>query len=886
MARSAKGFLDNKVDMEHMDSSRHLLNPQRERLLELINFRRLITRAEGAYLYTDREETLLDFTSQFGAVPFGHNPEFLWRELQDQARLNPGIMIQPFSSAGARALADRLSHLAPGHPQHITFGCTGAEVVEMAIKMARAKTGRQGILSTLNSFHGKTLGASFATGNAYYRDVFHHTIPDFTYVPFNDVDALQNALSSNRFAAFIVEPVQGEGGMVVPDAGYLKTCEMLCHEHDTLLVVDEVQTGLGRTGTLFACERNGVEPDILLLAKALGGGLLPISACLANDRAWSRDFGERHSSTFANNHLSAAIGLRVLEKLQENQSAVLTQVAEQGNYLSRCLADLVARYPTVFRATSGCGLMQGLALANWRDQDSYLTNIASEEGFAVALVAGYLLNRHGIFTAPTLNASQVLRLQPNYLINRSQIDLLVKALDEVGSQLSAGFYGEFFRAVVGLAPAPRPLQPYRLNLKPLAGPKLGTFAFFIHPTCDADLLACIPGGPDAYDPTELVRIREWLALLKDGNRDASPAYYMPAIPSRQGGYVDGWLISSFLTPIEMLRLSAGEKQALLDSYVAAARQKGASVIGLGAFTSVISRAGKSVRDCGIPVTTGNAYTALSSTDSLRQLCLARGRRLADLCLGVVGAGGSVGRLATLDLAPECRSVILIGRNQTSLPALETLAGELLMDVLRQRKASVLFRILALGNLHEVPLPQGADAAFLRHFYHQARDLFEKALGARHNFPVTLSANAGAALPGCDLVLTATSHGEAFIQPQMLAANALVCDVARPSDLTREVNATRPDLLAYEGGLIHLPVPVRFGGANILGLETGVSLACLAETIVLTMAQVQRHYSLGGVSSLEEARQVFAWAQEHGFSTHLPIAVGPEHSLITPACAAT
>lgn len=886
MARSAKGFLNHKVDMEHMDSSRHLLNPQRERLLELINFRRLITRAEGAYLYTDRDETLLDFTSQFGAVPFGHNPEFLWSELQDQARLNPGIMIQPFSSAGARALADRLSHLAPGHPQHITFGCTGAEVVEMAIKMARAKTCRQGILSTLNSFHGKTLGASFATGNAYYRDVFHHAIPDFTYVPFNDVDALQNALSSNRLAAFIVEPVQGEGGMVLPDAGYLKTCEMLCHEHGTLLVVDEVQTGLGRTGTLFACERDGVEPDILLLAKALGGGLLPISACLATERAWSRDFGERHSSTFANNHLSAAIGLRVLEKLLENQSAVLTRVAKQGNYLGGRLTELVARYPNVFRASSGCGLMQGLALADWRDQDSYLTNIASEEGFAVALVAGYLLNRHGIFTAPTLNASQVLRLQPNYLIARSQIDLLVDALDQVGRQLSAGCYGEIFRAVVGLVPATRPIQPYRLNLKPLSGPKLGTFAFFIHPTCDADLLECIPGGPDAYDPVELVRIREWLALLKDGNKDTSPAYYMPAIPSRQGGYVDGWLISSFLNPHEMLRLSASEKQALLDSYVSQARKKGANVIGLGAFTSVISRAGKSVRDCGIPVTTGNAYTALSSTDSLRQLCLARGHRLADLCLGVVGAGGSVGRLAALDLAPECNSVILIGRNQASLPALETLAGELLMDVLRQRKTSVLFRILALGNLHEVPLPRGVDASLQRRFYHQARDLFQKTLGDRHHFPITLSANAGAALPGCDLVLTATSHGEAFIQPQMLAANALICDVARPSDLTREVSASRPDLLAYEGGLVHLPIAVRFGGANILGLETGVSLACLAETIVLTMAQVHRHYSLGGVSSLKEARQVFAWAQEHGFNTRLPIAVGLEHPLAEPAYIAT
>lgn len=846
----------------------HRLNPERERLLRLIHFQREIIRAEGAYLYTDSGECLLDFTSQFGAVPFGHNPDFLWQEILSQAQQQPGIMIQPFSSAGARALADKLSTLAPGSPPHITFGCTGAEVVEMAIKMARAKTGRQGILSTINSFHGKTLGASFATGNAYYREAFHGPLPGFSHIPFNDLPALRQALSARAFAAFIVEPVQGEGGMVVADAGYLKACESLCREFDTLLVVDEVQTGLGRTGNLFACEREGVEPDILLIAKALGGGIMPISACLASVRAWSREFGERHSSTFANNHLSACVGLRVLEKLLENNGAVLQQVREQGEYLSRRLQALLSRYPTVFRGCSGCGLMQGIALADWCDQDAYLTNVANEEGYAVALVAGYLLNRHQIFTAPTLNASQVLRLQPHYSVTRDEIDRVADALDQVGQQLAAGNFTEIFRSAVGLPPARRAIHTYKFPAFKNPGPKLGTFAFLMHPTCDEDLLDAMPGGVQAYEADELARVRRWIALLKDGNQTACPVYYIPVVPSRRGGHVDGWLISSLLTPAQMLRLSARDKQALLEAYVSAARDKGADIIGLGAFTSVISRSGQSVAGCGIPVTTGNAYTALSSTEGLRRICRAHGRDLAGLRLGVVGAGGSVGRLAVLDLAPECGALTLVGRNQTSLPALEALAGELLLEVLSRDRPCALLDALTIGGMTTGDLPAGGDAASRRRAYQQLRARFEQCSGGR-SFPITLSGDAGSALGDCDLVLTATSQGEAFIRTSMLAVGAVVCDVARPSDLTREVRESRPDLLAYEGGLIDLPAPMRFGGANILGLPTGVSLACLTETIVLALAQVRRDFSIGGTSSLAEARQVFTWAQEHGFAPHLP-----------------
>lgn len=859
------------------------LNVERAKFLELLNFDKNIVRAEGSYLFGADGEQYLDFTSQYGAVPFGHNPEFLWDELLKQHQQSPGIMIQPFKSQGALALANELIAVAPGKPKQVTFACSGAEAIETAIKMARAGTGRRRILSTLNGFHGKTMAASLATGNPYYREPFLCENNDFTHIPYNDLAALEVALSTGEYAAFIVEPIQGEGGMIVPAPGYLKGCEQLCAQTGTLFVVDEIQVGLGRTGKLFACEAEDVSPDILVIAKALGGGMMPISACIANARAWSKDFGQRHSSTFANNHLSAQIGLAVIRKLRDD-SHVLDNINAVGCYLKDKLETLVALYPSAFASCSGTGFMQGLTIADWQDDDAYVTGMASEMGYAVPLVSSYLLNRHGIFTAPTLNASNVLRIQPNYLTTRDQVDRLIAALDDVGALIGAGRFGEFFRAAMGMKPAEKTQTPRASRTVGNAvavpvpdGPKLGTFAFFIHPTTELDGVEAMPGGCAAYDEAETEKVMQWIRQLKSVNGLAAPAFYLPCFPSQQGGYVDGWLISSPLTPRDMMRLTKDEKARLLGSYVQSAKAVNANMIGLGAFTSVISRSGLLVSDCGIPVTTGNAYTALTSTDSVRQQVQQRGQALANLHLGIVGVSGSVGRLAMLDLGPECRHISLIGnaRNKNNHSSLEAVAGELLIEILTHAAAapgSMGAELAAAGITADHVLGDTRElAAAERHrqIYLHIKNLFADRRGAAARFPITLTNDICQQLPQCDLVITATSNGEAFIQPEYLARNAIVCDVARPSDLTAGVLDQRTDVMAYEGGLVKLPAPLRFGGANIVGLETGISLACLSETVILTMAQVQKNYSMGGVSSIAEARQVFQFANEHGFSTHIP-----------------
>jgi acetylornithine/succinyldiaminopimelate/putrescine aminotransferase/predicted amino acid dehydrogenase len=862
------------------------LNLERAQFLSILNFDASIESAKGAYLYNQQGEALLDFTSQYGAVPFGHNPDFLWQELLKQSALSPGIMIQPLQSSAAAELSVKLTEIAPGQLEHVILACTGAEAVEAAIKMAKSRTSRRKILSTINSFHGKTMGALLSTGNEYYREPFFDSNDDFSFVDFNDLSSLEEALKSEEYAAFIIEPIQGEGGMVVPNPGYLKGCEDICQQFGTLFIVDEIQTGLGRTGELFACQHENINPDILLLAKALGGGMMPISACLANNRAWSKELGQRHSSTFANNSLSATIALAVIDKLIDDDS-VLKNVRKMGAYLQDKLNQLVSAYPRAYESVSGYGLMQGLTLSPWLDQDSYMSGAIFEQGYAVPFISSYLLQKHQVFTAPTLNSRKVLRIQPNYLINEKQVDKLMVGLHDIGELISGGLFSELFRNVIGMESKRPVLMPIANAKKQISDElprapkatdkKLGTFAFLMHFTNEKDLLKVMPGGMESYTSQEQDQITKWGALVKEVDNQPTPSFYIPMFSSKLGGFVDGWLISTFLTPREMMRLSKAKKKELLDAYMQVAKAKGATMVGLGAYTSIISRSGTLVADHDVPVTTGNAYTALVSTDSIRQVCIDTQRPLAKQHLGIVGVLGSVGRLALLDLATECQTISLIGnsKNQNNVSKLEVLAGEFLVELLSPTSCtqnSVMRDDLVENGVNISIDIQGLDALVsddFREVYTQVKMQYEQHNPRDKSFPIILSNDLKSELLQCDIVITATSNGEAFIQPDMLREGAIVCDVARPSDLTSEVMDQRQDVMAFAGGLVTMPEHLRFGRPNIVGLPDGVSLACLSETIILSMSQVARNYSLGGISSLQEARQVFQWGVEHGFGTYIP-----------------
>jgi 3-acetyloctanal aminotransferase len=431
-------------------------------------------RGEGAYLWDEHGQRYLDFVSGFGSVGLGHNHPAVVAAVADAlTRQAPGFA-QSAVNPDAAALAEALAALAPGALEMVTFANSGTEAVEAGLKLARLATGRAGLLACDGSFHGKTLGALSVTHQSHYQRPFGPLLPGCEAVPYGEAEALERALATRRFAAFVVEPLQAEAGMVVPPAGYLRTAQELCRRTGTLLFVDEVQTGLGRTGTLFAAGTEGVEPDLLALAKALGGGLVPIGALLSRRDLWLKAYGTLqtvalHTSTFAGGSLACAAGLAALRVLQDEGLAA--NAAARGRQLREGIEALVRRCGLV-REVRGRGLLLGVEFAplsaaqlgHWKASNP--ANVApwllagydeQLHGFPVVFVVQGLLLNHHVYAQPARSNPRVLRVQPPLTLTEEQADTFLVALAKTVEPLAewlASFDRSLGGAVLGQAPAP------------------------------------------------------------------------------------------------------------------------------------------------------------------------------------------------------------------------------------------------------------------------------------------------------------------------------------------------------------------------------------------------------------------------------------------------
>jgi acetylornithine/succinyldiaminopimelate/putrescine aminotransferase len=413
---------------------------------------KMFVRGEGAYLFDNEGQKYLDFVAGFGALNLGHNHPSVARAVtsavQEQAPGFTPTAVNPY----ATALAERLSCVAPTGLEMAFFTNSGTESVEAAIKLARAATGRTGLLSCEGSFHGKTMGSLSLTGNPSYQKPFRPLLGDCETIPFGDYEALERALASRHFAAFVVEPIQGEGGMRVPPAGYLREVQSICRSTETLLVVDEVQTGMGRTGTMFAVEHEDVHPDVLTLAKSLGGGLMPIGVMLASREAWMKAYGSvatctLHTSTFGGGSLACAAALAAIDALEDEHLA--ENAAARGEQLTDGLNELCRRYRCL-RQVRGRGLLMGLEFerlpaslkTHWLATDPsglapYMGREMSQfvDAFHVLHAMQTLLHGHGIYTQFTRSNPQVLRVEPPLTLTESQAQEFLVAVDKTCGEI-------------------------------------------------------------------------------------------------------------------------------------------------------------------------------------------------------------------------------------------------------------------------------------------------------------------------------------------------------------------------------------------------------------------------------------------------------------------
>lgn len=419
---------------EVIELHKEFLNASLANLMSLINFTKQFVKAKGVRVWDSEGREYLDFLGGYGALNLGHNHPRVLAALTEASQ-QPNLL-QASLNTLAGALANNLAQITPGKLQRSFFGNSGAEAVEGALKLARIATRKTKIISALNSFHGKSFGALSATGKEKYQKFFQPLVSDFEYFPFGDLGALERLLIPEDTAAVILEPIQGEGGIILPPPGFLKGARELCSRYGALLIIDEIQTGFGRTGKLFACEHEGVEPDILCLAKSLGGGVMPMGVYLSSDAVWQKGYGsmERatlHSSTFGGNSLACAAGLAALEVTIEEGLA--EKAAELGAYFLNKLQELQQKYALI-KEVRGLGLFIGLEFEQpkgWLDKATggKLSEAARE--YTGAMVAGELMNRHGIITAYTLNNPNVIRLEPPLIVEKAEIDRVVEALTDI-----------------------------------------------------------------------------------------------------------------------------------------------------------------------------------------------------------------------------------------------------------------------------------------------------------------------------------------------------------------------------------------------------------------------------------------------------------------------
>ena len=435
--------MKSKLDISEMFADRQFqrnalhtryLNEQLVRVLKTIGYDVGFQRGHGQYLYDRDGDRYLDLLSGFGVFAVGRNHPTVKDALKSVLDADLPNLVQLDLSTLAGILAERLIAHVP-YLDKVFFANSGTECVEAAIKFARAATGRTQIVYCDHAYHGLSYGSLSLTGDKNFRDGFGPLLPDCSAVPFNDLPALEKALASRQVAAFFVEPIQGKG-VNMPDDDYLSGVAALCKRYGTIFVADEIQTGMGRTGRFLAVEHWNVEPDMVLLSKALSGGHVPVGAVLTRKAIFDKTFDRMdravvHGSTFAKNDLAMAAGIAVLDVMKSEK--VIENAAARGAQLISALSAMIPRYE-LLKNVRGKGLMIGVEFgppksltlkASWN-----LLETASK-GLFCQLITIPLFKEHKILSQVSGHASHTIKLISSLTITNDDCKWIETAFDSV-----------------------------------------------------------------------------------------------------------------------------------------------------------------------------------------------------------------------------------------------------------------------------------------------------------------------------------------------------------------------------------------------------------------------------------------------------------------------
>src|ERR1700730_8116886 len=425
------------------------VNPQWVALLNILDMNVRYQRCAGSELFTEDGRRILDFLSGYCVHNTGHNHPYIVQALKDELDKSGPAMLQSHVPEIAGELAERLCQLAGGGLEKVYFGSSGSEGVEAAIKFARTAAGRAGIVYARSNFHGLTAGALSLMNDAFWRDGFGPLLQDTVGVEYGDASALDSALQTRRHAALVLEPVQAEAGIRVPSKAYLQKAEELCRKTGTLLVIDEVQTGMFRTGTFLASHQFELRPDIVILAKALSGGLMPVSAVLMTNKIYHAVYSSLkraivHTSTFSENTLSMRAGLATLDVLEDEQLG--ERALRLGESFRAKLRRELAGFDMV-NEVRGMGLLNGIEFVPPKKlafRTLYEAFNKIHPAMFGQIVVMRMFREKGILTQICGNNFMVLKAAPPLMVTSEQLDEFVEAIRDVVemAQTSLAFWTE------------------------------------------------------------------------------------------------------------------------------------------------------------------------------------------------------------------------------------------------------------------------------------------------------------------------------------------------------------------------------------------------------------------------------------------------------------
>lgn len=672
----------------------------------------------------------------------------------------------------------------------------------------------------------------------------------------------------SAITAVLLEPIQGEGGINEFAGEFYLGLRRLCNEQQCPLIIDEVQSGFGRTGTLLGASHFNLQGDYYCLSKALGGGLMKIAATVIRASHYENDFSYIHSSTFAEDDASCHIALSALRRLFENDSAMLKDVSKKGEYLKSSLLELKAAYPDVIADVRGRGLLLGFELHDLTGTSSLVQASAQYNDALGYIIAGYLLQFESLRVAPSGSNANVIRLEPPVCITFAEIDGLIASLQKVCDMLrrrdafplAAGVCADSIADV----PA-REVSFKETETRPKSDENVRVVArvAFINHLIDSDMLSDVDPSLSTLSAEQK---REFIKRMAPERR-AAPIGPVQ-IRSKLGTAVEFTLYPLCMDSDAMAAyIASGDLQTIREEVgnrIKDARADGYSVAGLGMYTSIVTNNCQALQIPDMALTSGNALTIGMGLEAIEQGCKQQGLELGEQTAAVVGAAGNIASTYASLLSTSVEHLILIGSGRDgSLRRLEKTAQQIYAEAARAILKGVAEHDRLARRLQQI---DGIEALLQAHgnsadLGQRVAKLVEERLGA--NAFITVS-NDLEVLKQARIVLCAANAPQPFLFAEHFAENSVICDIAVPLNVDQNLASQRADVLYMHGGIVQTPLGDGLVKNVRAYLKQGQLYACMAESVLMGLSGMKQHYSYGDISR-EQVQQIRALAATHGFS---------------------